>query len=177
MNPAFHRSQPVKTFGNVMPDLFTLIDQDPDHVFITPRMKSFALDALGLSAFGFDFQSLKGDPEGWTSKYNIVVSTLFNPFVNVFAKFDFLIKYVSPERRRIIKATDEFSLMLSNLADKRRQEILDGKKKDIPDQEKDLLTLMIEADIREGIKTTTTELRVCITYSFFYFDLQSKLII
>lgn len=164
MNPAFQRSQPVRMFGNVMPDLFTLIDQDPEHVFITPRMKSFALDALGLSAFGFNFQSLKGDPEGWTSKYNIVVSALFNPFVNLFAKYDFLIKYISPERRRVIKATDEFNLMLSDLADKRRQEILDGETKDIPDHEKDLLTLMIEADIREGIKTTTTELRVCIVY-------------
>ncbi|KAF1805999.1 hypothetical protein V8B55DRAFT_1452924 [Mucor lusitanicus] len=159
MNPAFHRSQPVKVFGSVMPDLFALIDQDPEHVFIAPRMKSFALDALGLSAFGFDFQSLKNDPEGWTSKYNTVVSSLFNPFVNLFAKYDFLIKYVSAERRRVIKATDEFNVMLSNLADKRRQEILNGEKKDIPENEKDLLTLMIEADIREGVQTTTTELR------------------
>lgn len=160
MNPAFHRSQPVKVFGGVMPDLFALIDQDPDHVFITPKMKSFALDALGLSAFGFDFQSLKNDPEGWTSKYNTVVSSLFNPFVNLFAKYDFLIKYVSAERRRVIKATDEFNVMLSRLADTRRQEILNGEKKNIPENEKDLLTLMIEADVREGVETTTTELRV-----------------
>ncbi|CEP15817.1 hypothetical protein [Parasitella parasitica] len=159
MNPAFHRSQPVKTFGNVMPDLFALIDQDPERVFITPKMKSFALDALGLSAFGFDFQSLKGDPEGWTRKYNVVISTLFNPFVNIFASLDFLVKYISPERRRVIKATDEFNSMLGELADKRRQEILDGEKKNIPENEKDLLTLMIEADIRDNIKTTTTELR------------------
>lgn len=145
-----------------MPDLFTLIDQDPEHVFIAPRMKSFALDALGLSAFGFDFQSLKGDPEGWTSKYNTVISTLFNPFINLFAKYDFLIKYISPERRRVIKATDEFNVMLSNLADKRRQEILNGEKKDMAENEKDLLTLMIEADIREGVETTTTELRVSV---------------
>ncbi|KAL7327302.1 hypothetical protein PS15p_205755 [Mucor circinelloides] len=159
MNPAFHRSQPVKLFGGVMPDLFALIDQDPEHVFVAPRMKSFALDALGLSAFGFDFQSLKGDPEGWTSKYNTVISTLFNPFINLFAKYDFLIRYISPERRRVIKATDEFNVMLSNLADKRRQEILNGEKKDMAENEKDLLTLMIEADIREGVEITTTELR------------------
>ncbi|KAI8644190.1 cytochrome P450 [Parasitella parasitica] len=159
MNPAFHRSQPVKTFGNVVPDLFVLIDQDPERVLITPKMKSFALDALGLSAFGFDFQSLKGDPEGWTRKYNVVISTLFNPFINIFASIDFLVKYISPERRRVIKATDEFNNMLSDLADKRRQEILDGEKQGIPENEKDLLTLMIEADIRDGVATTTKELR------------------
>lgn len=52
MNPAFHRSMPVKTFGGVMPDLFALIDQESDNVPITIRMKSFTLDALGLAAFG-----------------------------------------------------------------------------------------------------------------------------
>lgn len=85
---------------------------------------------------------------------------MFNPFVNLFAKYDFLIKYVSAERRRVIKATDEFNVMLSRLADTRRQEILNGEKKNIAENEKDLLTLMIEADIREGVETTTTELRV-----------------
>lgn len=149
-----------------MPHLFALIDQDPEHVLVTPKMKSFALDALGLSAFGFDFQSLKGDPEGWTRKYNIVISSLFNPFTSIIAKYDFLFNYISAERRRVNKATDEFNLMLSNLADKRREKILKGETKDIPENEKDLLTLMIEADIREGVKITTTELRVC-AYSLY----------
>lgn len=50
--------------------------------------------------------------------------------------------------------------MLQSLADKRRQEIMNGDTKDVPEHEKDLLTLMIEADIRDGSETTSTELRV-----------------
>lgn len=52
MNPAFNRSMPVQTFGNVVPYLFALIDQESDNVPITIRMKSFTLDVLGLAAFG-----------------------------------------------------------------------------------------------------------------------------
>lgn len=111
---------------------------------------------------GFDFQSLKGDPEGWTETYSIVITSLFNPYVNIFAKVDFLMKYISPQRRRINRATTRFNNMLQGLADKRRQEIMNGETKGVPEHEKDLLTLMIEADIRDGSETSTTELRVSI---------------
>jgi hypothetical protein len=52
MNPAFHRALPVKTFGRIMFDLFTLIDQENDNVPVNTRMQSFTLDALGFAAFG-----------------------------------------------------------------------------------------------------------------------------
>ncbi|CAO0796784.1 unnamed protein product [Mucor circinelloides] len=160
MNPAFLRASPVKTFSNVVHNLISVIESESDAVPIANRMKAFTLDALGLSAFGFDFQSLKGDPEGWTETYNIVITSLFNPYVNIFAKVDFLMKYISPERRRINRATARFNNMLQSLADKRRQDIMNGDTKDVPEHEKDLLTLMIEADIRDGSETTSTELRV-----------------
>lgn len=108
---------------------------------------------------------MSGDPEGWTKKYDVVISGLFDPWANIFAQLDFLIQYVSPKRRRAAKATADFNHMVDQLADKRRQEILSGKKSDIPENEKDLLTLMIEADLREGIHTSTDELRVSYTIS------------
>lgn len=52
MNPAFHRSRPIKTFGSVMPFLFSAIDENPDKVMISKQIKGFTLDALGLSVFG-----------------------------------------------------------------------------------------------------------------------------
>lgn len=109
---------------------------------------------------GFDFQSLKGDPEGWTKTYNIFVDTFFNPWTTVFYRFDFLIKYFSAKRRRIDRATEKFNGMLDALTNKRRQDIENGLKSGIPENEKDLLTLMIEADIREDGNTSTEELRV-----------------
>ncbi|KAF1802679.1 cytochrome P450 [Mucor lusitanicus] len=159
MNPAFLRASPVKTFSSVAHNLIDVIETESEAVPIANRMKAFTLDALGLSAFGFDFQSLNGDTEGWTETYNIVITSLFNPYVNIFAKVDFLMKYISPERRRINRATTRFNDMLQGLADTRRQEILNGETKDVLEHEKDLLTLMIEADIRDGSETLTTELR------------------
>lgn len=50
--------------------------------------------------------------------------------------------------------------MMENLADEKRRQILNGEMKNLADSEKDLLTMMIEADIEEGTKTTTTQLRV-----------------
>ncbi|KAI7903596.1 cytochrome P450 [Cokeromyces recurvatus] len=159
MNPAFHRAMPVEVFASIMPDLFKLIDQDSDNVPITNYMKSFTLDALGLSVFGFNFQSLKGDPEGWTKIYNLVVANLFSPWVNIFGKIDFLMKYVSSTRRKGIKATNTFNKMLENLAENRRQEIRNGKRVNIPENEKDLLTLMIEAEIQNNLEFSIKELR------------------
>lgn len=103
---------------------------------------------------------MKGDPEGWTSTYETVISSLFNPWLNIFAKVDFLFKYVSPQRRKVIKATTRFNEMLQNLIERRRTEILEGNTAGVPEGEKDLLTLMIEADIRENSETSTQELRV-----------------
>lgn len=113
-----------------------------------------------MVCIGFDFQSLKGDPEGWTSTYEIVISALFNPWLNIFAKVDFLFKYLSPQRRRVMKATTRFNNMLESLTERRRKEILQGDTVGVPEGEKDLLTLMIEADIRENTETSTQELRV-----------------
>ncbi|KAI7895101.1 cytochrome P450 [Mucor mucedo] len=159
MNPAFHRSMPVKTFGGVMPDLFAAIDEESDNVSIALKMRHFTLDALGLAAFGFNFQALKGDPEGWTKTYNTFILSLFDPWLSIFVKADFLIRMISPGRRRIMEASTKFNSMLDDLTNKKRQEILEGKRNGIPEKEKDLLTLMIEADIREGGEASTEQLR------------------
>lgn len=180
MNPAFHRSQPIKTFGSVMPYLFDAIDENPDRVMITKHIKAFTLDSLGLAVFGeyytndergyirilmslslgFDFQSLRGDPQQWTETYHIVMSNIFNPLSNLFIKFSFILKHISTKFVKTQAATRRLLSMMEDLADEKRQKILNGEMKNLSDQEKDLLTMMIEADIEEGTKTTTTQLRV-----------------
>ncbi|KAI8091152.1 cytochrome P450 [Gilbertella persicaria] len=166
MNPAFHRAMPVKTFASVMPRLFAVIDENPHDFPAAIRMKNFTLDALGLAGFAFDFQSLTGDPEGWSKTYNVVIRSLFNPWVNVFAKIDFILYTIMPSKRESYHAVIKFNKMLVNMADKRRQEIYDGQKSNLPESEKDLLTLMIEAELREGVTTTSQELRENIALFF-----------
>lgn len=58
MNPAFHRSQPIKTFGSVMPYLFAAIDENSEHALITKHIKAFTLDSLGLAVFGKPYKSI-----------------------------------------------------------------------------------------------------------------------
>ncbi|KAF1802379.1 hypothetical protein V8B55DRAFT_1594502 [Mucor lusitanicus] len=166
MNPAFHRSQPIKTFGGVMPYLFDAIDENPDKVMITKHIKAFTLDSLGLAVFGFDFQSLRGDPQQWTETYHIVMSNIFNPLSNLFIKFSFLLKHISPKFVKTQAATRRLLSMMEDLADEKRQKILNGEMQNLSDQEKDLLTMMIEADIEEGTKTTTIQLRQNIAIFF-----------
>lgn len=52
MNPAFHKALPIKTFTSVVPDLFEIIDKNPDEFAVIENMKKFSLDVLGLAAFG-----------------------------------------------------------------------------------------------------------------------------
>ncbi|KAI8994753.1 cytochrome P450 [Pilobolus umbonatus] len=160
MNPAFHRSMPAKTFGSIVPNLFSLIDkQNGDNVPVTKWIKGLTLDILGITTFGFDFQSLEGDPEGWTSTYDKVIDSLFDPWMNIFARFDFITRRISTKRRESEYALHRFNKMLDGLIDKRRTEILDGLKSDVPDNEKDLLTLILEADIEHRGLTSTEEIR------------------
>ena len=52
MNPVFHRSMPIKTVASLVPLLFSAIEEANGRIMITPKMKDFTLDALGLTIFG-----------------------------------------------------------------------------------------------------------------------------
>jgi cytochrome P450 len=81
--------------------------------------------------------------------------------VGIFAHLDFLTQYISPSRRRSMAATAKFNGMIEDLITRKRDEIRSNKAEDIPDNEKDLLRLMIEADDRGEGFTSVEELRVC----------------
>lgn len=52
MNPAFHRSLPIKTMVSVLNTLVSVIDKSDGPVPITSAMQNFTLDVLGLAIFG-----------------------------------------------------------------------------------------------------------------------------
>ncbi|KAI8370151.1 cytochrome P450 [Choanephora cucurbitarum] len=166
MNPAFHRSMPINTFGNLMFRLFDRIDEQPHDFPVSIRLKNFTLDALGLAAFDFDFKALLGDPDGWTKTYDTIMKSLFNPWVFLFSNIDFILQAIIPSRRQSTAAVIKFNKMLIGMAERRRQEIQRGEKKSVPDSEKDLLTLLIEADLEEGNTATNDELRENIALFF-----------
>ncbi|OBZ84645.1 Phylloquinone omega-hydroxylase CYP4F2 [Choanephora cucurbitarum] len=166
MNPAFRRSTPIKTFGELTLKFFDCVDEQPQDFPAAIKLKNYTLDALGIAAFDFDFKSLSGDPEGWTEIYNVIMKGMFDPWVFLFGKMEFILQYIIPSKRECIKSVVKFNKMLVEMADKRRQEIQNGKKLNTPNSEKDLLTLMIEAEMEEGIMTTNEELRENIALFF-----------
>ena len=85
---------------------------------------------------------------------------LFDPWMTIFAKIEPILQTVIPSRRRSYQAVQKFNGMILALAEKRREEILEGKDVYTPDQEKDLMTLLIQVGMEQGIHTTNEELRV-----------------
>ncbi|KAI8373763.1 cytochrome P450 [Blakeslea trispora] len=158
MNPVFHRAMPIQTFGKVMPRLFERIDEKPLKSPMAMLVKRFTLDVLGLAIFAYDFNALLGDPEGWTETYEMIMNYLFDPWMSVLSTFEPVLQMM-PSRRKSAQAVDKLNNMILALAKDRRKEISQGKIVHTPDQEKDLLTLLIEVGMEEGIDMTDGELR------------------
>jgi hypothetical protein len=55
-NPAFRRSIPVQLFGSLAQELFRAMDALDETVNWPDLTQRFALDAIGLAGFGFDFE-------------------------------------------------------------------------------------------------------------------------
>ncbi|KAG1607299.1 hypothetical protein G6F46_012396 [Rhizopus delemar] len=122
-------------------------------------MKDFTLDALGLTIFGFDFKALQGDPDHWTSIYRLVIQSISDPISNVFSALEPLLAYVYPKRRRSVDAVAKINAKFDQVISKKREELQNGICSNKPDNEKDLVTLMLEAGMQEDVSITNEELR------------------
>ncbi|KAG0804398.1 hypothetical protein G6F20_012732 [Rhizopus arrhizus] len=159
MNPVFHRSMPIKTVASLIPLLFLAIEEANGRIPINPRMKDFTLDALGLTILDFDFKALQGDPDNWTSTYKLVMQSISDPISNVFCALERLLVYVYPKRRRSADAVAKLNAKFDRVISKKREELQNGIFSNKPDNEKDLVTLMLEAGMQEDISITNEELR------------------
>ncbi|KAL4211876.1 cytochrome P450 [Rhizopus microsporus] len=146
MNPAFHRSMPVNTIAGVVPTLIAVIDKYEGKVPVTSIMQVFTLDVLGLAIF-----------KKWRAEYKLVMGTLFDPVTNVFTGLDFLLRYVCPKRIRGAKAVNNLNKLFDQLVKEKRLEVQNGVHVNKPQDEKDLLTLMLEAKQRGEAMTTDME--------------------
>ncbi|CEG78030.1 hypothetical protein RMATCC62417_12694 [Rhizopus microsporus] len=159
MNPAFHHSLPIKTMSKVVFSLLSVIEQANGTIPIASAMQNFTLDTLGLAIFGFDFKALQGDPDEWTKTYRFVSDCLFDPVINVFSSYSFIFDRIYPRRRRGAIATRKLGEKFLEIAQRKRMEIRSGSYADVPDNEKDLLTLMLEAEEKGDTWTSEDELR------------------
>jgi cytochrome P450 len=62
---------------------------------------------------------------------------------------------------------DDLTTMIEGIIDKKRLKIQNGEESNLEENEKDLLSLMLESELKGEGKLTTEELTVCIYFIFF----------
>ncbi|RCI02684.1 cytochrome P450-dit2 [Rhizopus stolonifer] len=158
MNPAFHRSMPIKTMASIIPSLFDLIEEEQGKIIVPAVMRDLTLDILGLTIFGFDFNSMQGSSDEWKRIYTTVNEALVDPLLNIMGPFSFLL-FFFPEKKRQLDAVAKLSQKLDEIAQQKRKEVKQGLYANKPENEKDLVTLMLEAEEMGEAVTSNTELR------------------
>ncbi|CAO3697771.1 unnamed protein product [Rhizopus stolonifer] len=166
INPIFHRSMPIKTMGGVVKSFFAAIDKQDGNIDIANKMQQFTLDILGVTTFDYDFQSLNGDPEDWLGTFESVSNGLFSPAATIFSALDPLFLLISPTRKKCQKSLEYINNKFDEIAQKKRELIRKGVTSNTPESEKNLLTLMLEAEQRGEVMVDPIELRQNIAVFF-----------
>ncbi|CDS03773.1 hypothetical protein LRAMOSA01174 [Lichtheimia ramosa] len=161
-NPAFHRSMPINIFGRVTHKLFKVMDDELQHgpIDVHDYMVRWTLDALGLFAFDFDFNAIQAKDNEWVARYNTVMSSAFDIPHMVFPSLDTWLLPFNPSRKRQHAEADKFLGMIDQIILEKRKTLQNKSlTTEGQDEEKDLLTMMIEAENSgEGV-LTNQELR------------------
>ncbi|KAI8143754.1 cytochrome P450 [Fennellomyces sp. T-0311] len=163
MNPAFHRAMPVEAFGSVMPNVFKLIEstQSKDELLSTIKLvKRITVDCLGKASFNFDFGAVENENSLWMKYYRQMFESFQEGIPSFYPRLDRIYRWISPAREERYQATFRLVELIDNLIEKRREEL--KKNPDLNDlslKEKDLLTLMLEAQMRGEGSWSHQELR------------------
>jgi cholesterol 24(S)-hydroxylase len=161
MNPAFHRAMPVQMFGRLLQKGFKNIEEQGHQVAALDFFQRLTLDALGHAVFGFDFGALNDREAVWTVTYESIRLNLRNPLAFAFPSMDWLLKYVIPGRLQMAASVDKLNGLMRDMIKEKRIKLLETQAQDdTPENEKDLLTLMLEAEQRGEGTTNDEELRV-----------------
>ena len=102
---------------------------------------------------GFDFNAIKDDNSAWVHTYNTINAGLQDPFFFFFPIFDQALLWLFPKRMAVHKEMKRFNGMLSQVIENKRAQIASGVQNDnSQENEKDVLTLLIESEQRgEGV--------------------------
>ncbi|CEP08816.1 hypothetical protein [Parasitella parasitica] len=159
-NPAFHRAQPIQLFGRMTQELFIKMESLGKTIDIPNLMQRWTLDIIGKAGFGFDFNAVKDDNSAWVKTYDIISDGMQDPLYFFFPILDQALLWLSPKRQAVHEEMRRFANMLSEVIKKKRQDIESGVQNDnLPENEKDVLTLLIESEQRGEGALTDEELR------------------
>ncbi|KAG0182837.1 cytochrome P450-dit2 [Apophysomyces sp. BC1021] len=157
--PPFQKPPPVQTFGQVTLKMLDILDRsEGTPVTVNTLTERVTLDIIGLAGFGSNFESIKNDDSPLASTYNDIKGCLINPLFIFFQKLDTHYRWLFPKRVKAHQALEKFRGLVDELVEKRRKDIL-VKNNDADGSEKDLLSLMLEAEMEGDEKMTNEELR------------------
>ncbi|KAI8877202.1 cytochrome P450 [Backusella circina FSU 941] len=161
VNPAFRRSMPVHLFGRLTQDLFQAMEMMESTVDWSDLMQRWTLDAIGLAGFGFDFHAIKDKKSEWVCIYESVVHGMLDPLYFMFPFLDRYFLWMNPGRQVLFKNMEKFNGMLSTMVEGKRASVKSGQvhNENLEENEKDLLTLLIEGEAKGDGSLTDEELK------------------
>lgn len=111
---------------------------------------------------GFEFNAILDRDSAWVRTYNICNTGMRDIFFFFFPKLDQKYVWMFPERVKIHEEMDRFFEMINNMIENKRELVKKGDLQNsaLDENEKDLLTLMIESVNRGEGNMTNVELRV-----------------
>lgn len=103
-----------------------------------------------------------GDKESeWVGLYTSFMEGVLDPFFYLFPVFDTKLRWMFPSRTRVHRNVDVFLSKITEIIENKRAAIAsDSYANTTEDSEKDLCTLMIEAEASSGGKLTNEEMMV-----------------
>lgn len=104
----------------------------------------FTLDAIGLIGFGFEFNATD-KPEGeWVKTYNDVADNIADFKYLFFPALDTTYLGLFPERQKKHESLNRLNKLFDQVIKSKKSELANGASS-VEENEKDLLTLMLEA--------------------------------
>jgi len=103
------------------------------------------LDIIGLAAFGYDFEALDNPGNDKVNTYDDILVGVRNPLHFFFPILDKRFLWAMPKRRKLHERLGAMNDVFNDIIENKRQ-TLAKLKGSIEDAEKDLLTLMLEAN-------------------------------
>lgn len=106
---------------------------------------------------GLDFKAVSDKESDWFKTYTVIDHGIQDPFYFLLPAFDSSLLWLSSKRQAVHKEMDKFNSTLKEIIAKKRESIHNDV---LEDNEKDLLTLMIEAEAKGEGFMSDQELKV-----------------
>ncbi|KAI8575217.1 hypothetical protein K450DRAFT_262785 [Umbelopsis ramanniana AG] len=143
---------PVMMFGRQCERMMVAFEKEEDglvSIDVPKFLQRFTLDIIGLAAFDYDFEALDNPDNEKVKMYNEIIKGTQNPIYFFFPILEKYFLWVIPKRRALHRKMDEMNTIFFSIIDRKRK-TLASNKHNIEEGEKDLLTLMLEANEDTG---------------------------